>query len=220
MKYCFRVINDIIRGPQGIVLYTGNTGTYEFEFAFDAQWDGLQIFVSFAGNCGTFIVKTENNKVTVPAELLVLPGNCRFGVYGTNGSDNIKRMSSNLVNIEVVLGAYSEGTAPDIPTPDLWETLVTKTVPIIGENGNWWIWSIEEQGYIDSGVYASQIYDDTVVRQAIENLNSAKVDKVTGKGLSTNDFTDEDKAKLDSLKNYDDTEVQNTLDTLESGKVD
>lgn len=33
-----------------------------------------------------------------------------------------------------------------------------------------------------------------------------KVDKVTGKGLSTNDFTNEDKAKLDGLVNVTDEE--------------
>lgn len=36
---------------------------------------------------------------------------------------------------------------------------------------------------------------------------SGKVDKVSGKGLSTNDYTDEDKAKLDSLQNYDDSSI-------------
>ena len=46
-------------------------------------------------------------------------------------------------------------------------------------------------------------YDDTELR----NLISNKVDKVEGKALSTNDFTDADKTKLDSLENYDDTNV-------------
>ena len=36
---------------------------------------------------------------------------------------------------------------------------------------------------------------------------SGKVDKVAGKGLSTNDYTNEDKAKLDSLQNYDDSGI-------------
>ena len=36
---------------------------------------------------------------------------------------------------------------------------------------------------------------------------SVKVDKVAGKGLSTNDYTNEDKAKLDSLQNYDDSGI-------------
>ena len=38
-----------------------------------------------------------------------------------------------------------------------------------------------------------------------------KVDKVTGKGLSTNDFTNADKSKLDSLENYDDTEIKTEI---------
>lgn len=37
---------------------------------------------------------------------------------------------------------------------------------------------------------------------------ATKVDKVSGKGLSTNDFTDADKSKLDGLENYNDTNVK------------
>ncbi|MDE5772746.1 MAG: hypothetical protein K2I06_14190 [Ruminococcus sp.] len=37
---------------------------------------------------------------------------------------------------------------------------------------------------------------------------TTKVDKVSGKGLSTNDFTDADKTRLDSLENYDDTGIK------------
>lgn len=47
----------------------------------------------------------------------------------------------------------------------------------------------------------------------ISEIINDKVDKENGKGLSSNDFTDEDKAKLDSLGNYDDT-------VLKEGKVD
>ncbi len=39
-----------------------------------------------------------------------------------------------------------------------------------------------------------QRYED-----AIETLNNEKVDKVTGKGLSTNDYTDDEKGKVESL---------------------
>ena len=45
---------------------------------------------------------------------------------------------------------------------------------------------------------------------------SNKVDKVEGKGLSTNDYTTEEKQKLAGLKNYDDTEIkQNIADIKE-----
>ena len=40
-----------------------------------------------------------------------------------------------------------------------------------------------------------------------------KVDKVEGKGLSTNDYTTEDKNKLSNLENYDDTELREEIDT-------
>lgn len=40
---------------------------------------------------------------------------------------------------------------------------------------------------------------DEELKKAIEGIKNNKVDKVTGKGLSTNDYTDEDKAKLTAL---------------------
>ena len=46
-----------------------------------------------------------------------------------------------------------------------------------------------------------------------------KVDKIAGKGLSSNDYTNEDKAKLASLQNYDDSELKSSMSSLET-KVD
>ena len=45
---------------------------------------------------------------------------------------------------------------------------------------------------------------------------SGKVDKVSGKGLSTEDFTTTLKSKLEGLSNYDDTTISNALTTLRS----
>lgn len=44
---------------------------------------------------------------------------------------------------------------------------------------------------------------------------ATKVDKVAGKGLSTNDFTNEEKEKLAELHNYDDTELSERVDDIE-----
>ena len=49
---------------------------------------------------------------------------------------------------------------------------------------------------------------------------SAKVDKVEGKALSTNDYTNEDKSKLDSLNNYDDTALKERVSAVETSKQD
>lgn len=60
-----------------------------------------------------------------------------------------------------------------------------------------------------SGAIAELNLSGTYAR--IEHSHSNYVEKVEGKGLSTNDFTNEDKAKLLSFDNYDDTEIKETL---------
>lgn len=51
-------------------------------------------------------------------------------------------------------------------------------------------------------------------KEKTNELLDGKVDKEEGKGLSTNDFTNEYKDKLDKLNNYDDTVIKNTIDIL------
>lgn len=60
--------------------------------------------------------------------------------------------------------------------------------------------------------------DNETNKTNITNLKSNKVDKVEGKGLSTEDFTTELKTKLEGLENYNDTEVKADITELE-GKV-
>lgn len=84
---------------------------------------------------------------------------------------------------------------------------------------------------IDLSIYASKSYVTAAINQAVIDGSdvdidltpyalktevSEKVDKVTGKGLSTNDFTNALKSKLEGLSNYDDS----TINTALSGKVD
>ena len=85
--------------------------------------------------------------------------------------------------------------------------------------------SCKTGGSDDCGVYTETIeltstieyvageggsYDDTEIRKELAN----KVDKEAGKGLSSNDYTDEDKVKLDGLENYDDSELSRELTEL------
>lgn len=63
----------------------------------------------------------------------------------------------------------------------------------------------------------------SVVIDNVANIDlSSKVDKIEGKVLSTNDFTNDDKEKLDSLSNYDDSEIKEEIETkqdkLKSGE--
>lgn len=50
----------------------------------------------------------------------------------------------------------------------------------------------------------------------ITSLLNGKVDKVEGKGLSTNDYTTAEKSKLEGLSNYDDTALAGRVTTLEN----
>lgn len=58
--------------------------------------------------------------------------------------------------------------------------------------------------------------DNTKNKQDIAN----KVDKVEGKGLSTEDYTTAEKEKLAGLNNYDDTEIKKDIQDLESDVSD
>lgn len=51
---------------------------------------------------------------------------------------------------------------------------------------------------------------------AVNEVNDGKVDKVTGKGLSTEDFTSAEKTKLAGLTNYDDTSLSNRVTSIEN----
>ena len=60
----------------------------------------------------------------------------------------------------------------------------------------------------------------TTRANAVNALDNAKVDKVAGKQLSTEDYTTTEKTKLAGLYNYNDTEVKADIATLQNGKVD
>ena len=56
--------------------------------------------------------------------------------------------------------------------------------------------------------------DISQIKQQIAELEQNKEDKVEGKGLSTEDYTTQEKNKLDSLQNYNDDEVRELISAL------
>lgn len=56
--------------------------------------------------------------------------------------------------------------------------------------------------------------DISQIKQQIADLEQNKEDKVEGKGLSTEDYTTQEKNKLASLQNYNDSEVRELISTL------
>lgn len=56
--------------------------------------------------------------------------------------------------------------------------------------------------------------DISQIKQQIADLKQNKEDKVEGKGLSTEDYTTQEKNKLASLQNYNDSEVRELISAL------
>lgn len=84
------------------------------------------------------------------------------------------------------------------------------------EGADKWIYMVPKTGSDEDDQYDEYM----VLDGAVEHVGSTKVDlsgkvdKVEGKGLSSNDFTDEEKAKLAGLELATDAEVQEMLDEV------
>ena len=153
MNYHFNVRNEKIIGRPDLKLYSGNIDTYTFSFNFYENWDGLIKFATFNSGTDAYVIEIKNNIVTVPHEILNSVGTCSFGVFATNAKNDIKRISSEVLEFEVLQGAYLEGNSPDTPTPDIWEELLGKSVPKL-EGGYWHIYNIYTDTYENTNIRA------------------------------------------------------------------
>lgn len=80
---------------------------------------------------------------------------------------------------------------------------------------------VESLGYLKEHQSLDNYYTKTQTNVQIANYHDpTKVDKITGKTLSTNDYTTAEKNKLASLNNYDDTNIQANIQNLNNNKAD
>lgn len=192
MDYLFKVEKGILNNRPNLKLFAGIIGTYTFSFDFDEHWQGLFKFASFTKDSDTYIVSLENDTAKVPSEILEKPGLCSFGVYGTNGENNIKRISSNILEFEVIESAYSKWQLPTTPTPDVWEALFKNSIPKI-VNDYWHLYNITESKYVNTGIKA-------VADKPIKNVDY---------------FTDEDKIEfVDMVEKKAIGEIEVALDLI------
>lgn len=138
--------------------YSGNVNSYICRFELDGKWQGLDCFATFGtGDKFYTVVVTSSGEAVIPEEALLAGETLVVGLFGTNaGGENYVRLSTGFAEIQVGQGAYiPDATAPALPAPDVWEELICRNIPKIGENGNWYIWDIPSGEYRDSGVSAS-----------------------------------------------------------------
>jgi len=76
-------------------------------------------------------------------------------------------------------------------------------------------WDTNNSEDLDSNFDVDKALNDnwTKIDNGIKKVSDEKVDKVTGKGLSTNDYTTAEKNKLAGLSNYNDTAVKKDIST-------
>ena len=126
---------------------------------------------------------TEIGKINIPKDMVVQSGSVVKGTFAQDGSFT-ESASGKDTALKLVIANSSDVVyinVKDLATAYIGGTTADITVSIS-----------------DTNVITATL-SDTVQTQLASIAN--KVDKVAGKGLSTNDFTNSDKSKLDGLKN-------------------
>ncbi len=149
MTYKFKIENDDLSQTDYFDGVSGNKNVYLCEFEINCDESGAVWFAVFKKGAENYITPITDGKCAFPYECLNEPCDVYLGCYAE--CEENKRISTNWLPLKVENGAYSQGTAPDLPSRDLWETLLSNSVPVIGENGHWFTYDMQEQEYADTG---------------------------------------------------------------------
>lgn len=189
-----------------------NSGEYNIHdmiYELDEVYNGLTLKATFSDGERSYCVLLENNHCIIPYEIFETSGIKEFGLFGyeVNGDNLVLRYSPTPIKKYVDVGSYKDSFDNyKQPTADVVEQLVAR---------------IEEaEAEVSEALEDISQYDTK-----IENLENNKVDKIEGKGLSTNDYTDNDQTKLSSIESnaqvnvIEDIKVNNTSQTISDKSV-
>ena len=213
---------DGIPSEKNILLgnkYENNDTIINFELPSD--FDNYNKYVIAVNGSESRIIPVLNNRMTVSSALTELAGNwamylmCRETsidlsqyVPDISAKDNEHVFISDGFIGTVVNVQIDKRTVERIP-------LDTNLKIVYDDLMNLRATIIEQVKGLDA------YYEKTnISTEDIANLKTNKVDKVSGKGLSTEDYTTEEKSKLAGLSNYDDSTVKQDIANLKTNKVD
>ena len=178
--------------------------------------------LNISDNNGNIIVKVNNegvlstdftagvHKLTEKADKTEIPTkNSELendSQYATEEYVNDKFNSIEIPEVDFTGYATEEYVNTELNNLDFYSI---KNNPVINsEDGK--LLFVDENGNIGLQLEAdNNLYVKDVI--AGDNVLSNKVDKIQGKGLSTEDFTTTLKNKLESLNNFDSTEIENSI---------
>lgn len=124
--YKLYVPGDIIE-PIPLVIPSGNVETHLLVFEFGELWNGLKKIAVFSRDGESTKYTIENNKRSIPGDILKEPGEFTLGIYGydVEGETLICRVSTNLLQAKVIQGTYGASPGEVLPPPDAYEQLET-----------------------------------------------------------------------------------------------
>ena len=127
------------------------------------------------------------------------------GAYSSTFGENTQATN----NGEVAMGVYNKSTTSTDTSEQTAFSFGIGTSDTNRANA----FEIKKNGDVYIG---NELLSDYVTESELSAALADKVDKVTGKGLSTEDFTSALKSKLEGLTNYDDAEISNAVSSLQS----
>lgn len=183
------------------------------------------------------------DKTEIPTKTSQLTNDSGFITKNVNDLANYYKKSETYNKTEIdgkVSSVYkykgTVATYQDLPSTDL----IIGDVYNVEEDGSNYAWTGNSWdklgGDIDLSEYYTKTQTDSLLsakansnevytktetygKAEVNTLLNGKVDKVEGKGLSTEDFTTAEKQKLASLENYDDTEVKADISELQESQT-
>lgn len=163
---CFDVKNQIIERTDKFDVVADSRNYLKARFNLSEEWIGDVTAVFGFGRQFYNVVLDEDSTCIVPFEVIKKPG---FSV--SLFCDGEKLVTSNVVMVDVIGSGMIEGEVPDTPVPTVWHqymSIMKKTVesglPYIGDNGNWFLYNVDNGEYEDTGIAARAVDGKTPVK--------------------------------------------------------
>lgn len=186
---------------------------YSFKY-FEAGPLGMKGFVNYLKSKGvddaiTSAIRTNGVQIQDTGKKI---SDIPFYQSFQNANDDAPRKTIQLKNHDTISGIKTDGTGVNIAMVSKWDKVDLGSSQIqMNLNSKADVTINDQDVILTNANFANHFTIPSTEGFATElfvteGLDS-KVDKVEGKGLSSNDFTDAEKIKLASLENYDDTTV-------------
>ena len=122
MKIQFTISGQLLIADNIPLLADRQQNFLEAQFNFNNEWANTIKTGVFTKDDETYLaLLDENNTCIVPNEITNKDGTIRVGVFGVHGT---KRITTNLVELDIREGSYMDGETPIEPTPDIFEQIL------------------------------------------------------------------------------------------------